>query len=63
VDSIRSQLAHEYLAQAHYKIKDVASMLGFADVRAFQRRFRHWTGVSPSQYKKSLNQPGGSASE
>ncbi len=60
VDSIRSQLAHEYLALPHYKVKDVASMLGFADVRAFQRRFRHWTGISPSQYKKSLNQPEGS---
>lgn len=57
VDAIRSQLAHEYLALPDYKVKDVASMLGFADVRAFQRRFRHWAGISPSQYRKSLNQP------
>ena len=31
-----------------------AARLGFADVRAFQRRFKVWTGTSPSDYRSRL---------
>ncbi|MBQ0753145.1 MAG: AraC family transcriptional regulator ligand-binding domain-containing protein [Gammaproteobacteria bacterium] len=54
LDSLRAQLAREYLGDASLSVADVAGLLGFADVRALQRRFRIWTGMTPSQYRQQL---------
>jgi AraC-like DNA-binding protein len=52
LDSLRLQLAREYLANPEVTVRDVAERLGFADLRAFQRRFRVWTGMTPSEYRQ-----------
>lgn len=52
LDSLRAQLAREYLADASLSVAEVARLIGFADVRALQRRFRVWTGMTPSQYRQ-----------
>jgi AraC-like DNA-binding protein len=52
LDSMRLQLAREYLLRPDMTVRDVAERLGFADIRAFQRRFRTWTGLSPSEYRQ-----------
>ena len=54
LDNQRSHLAREYLADADLTVAAIASRLGFSDVRAFQRRFRVWTGMSPSEYRDTL---------
>ena len=54
IDAIRSQLAYEYLSKSDENIADIAHRIGFSDVRAFQRRFRKWSGVSPNEYRKSF---------
>ena len=54
LDSMRSQLAREYLADPEMNVQMIATRLGFADVRAFQRRFKVWTGTSPSDYRSRL---------
>ena len=54
LDSMRSQLAREYLADPDVNVQSIATRLGFADVRAFQRRFRVWTGMSPTEYRSRL---------
>jgi AraC-like DNA-binding protein len=54
LDAMRSQLAREYLADPEMNVQTIASRLGFADVRAFQRRFRVWTGTTPSEYRGRL---------
>jgi AraC-like DNA-binding protein len=54
LDAMRSQLAREYLADPEMNIQSIATRLGFADVRAFQRRFRVWTGTTPSDYRNRL---------
>lgn len=54
LDGMRAQLAREYLADPDLTIQTVSSRLGFADVRAFQRRFRVWTGTTPSDYRNRL---------
>lgn len=54
MDDIRSKLAYEYLKNPDEKIADIARKLGFSDVRAFQRRFRKWSGVSPTDYRNSV---------
>ena len=52
VDGMRSRRAGELVMQGEATIKAVARELGFSDVRGFQRRFRHWFGVSPSEYRR-----------
>jgi len=52
LDSLRLQLAREYLLIPGITIREVAERLGFADLRAFQRRFRVWTGMTPSEYRQ-----------
>jgi AraC-like DNA-binding protein len=54
LDSMRAQLAREYLADPEMNVQAIATRLGFADVRAFQRRFRVWTGTTPSDYRSRL---------
>lgn len=51
LDGMRVQLARELLLRPDQTVRETASQLGFADLRAFQRRFRHWTGMSPSEYR------------
>jgi AraC-like DNA-binding protein len=52
LDSLRLQLAREHLADPAVTVREVAERLGFADLRAFQRRFRVWTGMTPSEYRQ-----------
>lgn len=54
LDNMRAQLAREYLADPQLSVQAIATRLGFADVRAFQRRFRVWTGTTPSDYRNRL---------
>ena len=53
LDSMRLQLAHEYLANPTVTVREVADRLGFADLRAFQSRFKVWTGMTPSEYRNA----------
>jgi AraC-like DNA-binding protein len=49
-DEIRRDLAIEYLLISKRNIKDISNALGFSEPRSFTRAFKHWTGVSPSNY-------------
>ncbi|MDF1822774.1 MAG: AraC family transcriptional regulator [Alcanivoracaceae bacterium] len=53
LDQVRAEKATEYLADQGTTVADVAGKLGFSDVRAFQRRFRIWTGMTPSAYRSA----------
>ncbi|MQX53992.1 AraC family transcriptional regulator [Alcanivorax sediminis] len=57
VDGIRSKRASEMVLRTDTTIRDAAVELGFSDVRSFQRRFRHWFGVSPSEFREQKTQP------
>lgn len=52
LDSTREQLARAYIADARYRISEVAYLLGFADTSSFTRAFRRWTGVAPRQFRQ-----------
>lgn len=52
LDGLRLQLARDYLTDPAMTIREIAGRLGFADIRAFQRRFRVWTGMTPSEYRQ-----------
>ncbi|MCP5065426.1 MAG: AraC family transcriptional regulator [bacterium] len=52
VDSVRAQLAQEYLADRTLAVTDVACLLGYSEAPAFHRAFKRWTGETPIAYRK-----------
>lgn len=53
-DTVRGQLAQEYLAGRGVSIAEVALLLGFSDQSSFNRAFRRWTGESPGRWRRRL---------
>jgi AraC-like DNA-binding protein len=51
-DEARFRLAREWLEHTA-PIKVVATRLGYADERAFDRAFRRWAGTSPMNYRRA----------
>ena len=60
-DTVRGQLAEQYLADSHVSIAEVAFLLGFSDQSSFNRAFRRWTGESPGRWRERLAPRGSSA--
>ncbi|MCU0804933.1 MAG: AraC family transcriptional regulator [Burkholderiales bacterium] len=53
LDETRRDLALEYLRRSDYAVGEVAYMLGFAETSSFNRAFKRWTGLSPSDYRRA----------
>ena len=53
-DQVRKQLAQVYLAQKVLSLRQVASLLGYAEQSAFTRSCRRWFDVSPREFRKAL---------
>jgi AraC-like DNA-binding protein len=51
LDQMRHQRALNLLHTRHLQLTEVARLLGFAQVQAFHRAFKRWTGSSPCQYR------------
>jgi AraC-like DNA-binding protein len=51
LDDIRHEAAIESLTTTHISINEIASNLGFSEVRSFHRRFKSWTGHTPGEYR------------
>jgi AraC-like DNA-binding protein len=54
VDDLRLQTAIQYLAEPQLTISEIAEKLGFGEIRAFQRKFKSWTGLTPTGYRKDI---------
>jgi AraC-like DNA-binding protein len=54
LDGLRLQTALKYLSNPETTITEIAEKLGFSEIRAFQRRFKSWTGVTPTRYRKEI---------
>ena len=52
LDDVRKTLALEYIRAPRANATDIAMRLGFSDSGSFGRRFKHWTGISFSQYRR-----------
>jgi AraC-like DNA-binding protein len=56
VESVRRELAYEYLADRTLAISEVAFLLGFSHVTTFYRAFERWSadGTTPAAYRATL---------
>ncbi len=48
---VRHELAVRHLIERRLAIGEIAFLLGFSEVSAFHRAFRHWTGQAPHAYR------------
>jgi AraC-like DNA-binding protein len=56
LDTTRRDLAFHHLANPARQVSEIAYLLGFAEAASFNRAFRRWTGVTPSEYRAALGQ-------
>lgn len=55
LNQVRIERACTYLEQGYLKTYEIAYKVGFRDEKYFSRVFKKVKGVSPKEYKKSLN--------
>ena len=51
-DEIRCELAVNYLKDCNHKLTDIALLLGYSEVSAFNRAFKRWTDSTPLSYRR-----------
>jgi AraC-like DNA-binding protein len=52
LDSVRKARALELLAHSTFSVAQVATEIGFTDVRNFRRAFKRWTGAAPTELRR-----------
>jgi AraC-like DNA-binding protein len=52
LDELRRELAEHYLLRSDLSVQEIASYLGFSEPRSFHRSFKHWTGMTPGEYRE-----------
>ena len=53
VDEMRAGLAERYLRDRNLRLTEIAYLLGYADLSAFNHAFNRWTGKSPSEFRQA----------
>jgi len=51
LDQVRFDLARAYLRDARLDLSQVAYLLGYSELRAFDRAFRRWANQSPGEWR------------
>ncbi len=51
LNSVRKDLAIQYLRTTHLTVSEIADRLGYTDQSNFGRAFKGWTGVSPRTFR------------
>jgi AraC-like DNA-binding protein len=54
VDDTRRRFALDYLKDANNTLTQIAFLLGYSEVSAFNRSFKRWTGKTPLDYRRRL---------
>lgn len=57
LSDLRCDLAKLYLRERRSTLSEVAFLLGFAEVSAFHRAFKRWTGQTPAEYRRVAPDP------
>ncbi|MBL8956151.1 MAG: AraC family transcriptional regulator ligand-binding domain-containing protein [Myxococcaceae bacterium] len=56
LDGVREQLAMSYLVNDSLTVSEIAYLLGYSELRAFDRAFRRWTGKTPVAWRNTRKQ-------
>ena len=51
VETLRKDLALEYLKQSDLTLKEITFLLGYTDISSFNHAFKRWTGKTPSDVR------------
>lgn len=51
LQAVRRILAEQYLKDPHFSLQEIALLLGYSEQSAFQRAFKHWTQLTPKQWR------------
>jgi AraC-like DNA-binding protein len=54
VDDTRRRFSLNYLRDRKNSLTEIAYLLGYSEVSAFNRAFKRWTGSTPSDYQREL---------
>jgi AraC-like DNA-binding protein len=54
INQIRIEKAMEYLKESKLAITDIAMTVGFSSIDYFERVFKNFTGIKPSEYRKNI---------
>jgi AraC-like DNA-binding protein len=52
LDDVRFDLARAYLKDARLDVTQVAYLLGYSELRAFDRAFKRWANVTPREWRE-----------
>jgi AraC-like DNA-binding protein len=52
LDDVRFDLSRVYLNDARLELGQIAYLLGYSELRAFDRAFRRWSGQSPGEWRR-----------
>ena len=52
-DRFRRDLAINLLTKQNISVAEISEKVGFSEAAAFSRAFKHWTGVSPMDYRRA----------
>jgi AraC-like DNA-binding protein len=53
LDLVRFDLARAYLKDVRLDVSQVAYLLGYSELRAFDRAFRRWASKSPTEWRST----------
>ena len=53
MDDTRRRFAIDYLKDRDHTLTQIAFLLGYSEVSAFNRAFKRWTGTTPMDYRRS----------
>ncbi len=51
-DNLRHDLANKLLSNRSLTISHIAKQLSFSEPRAFTRAYKHWSGITPKEYRQ-----------
>ena len=57
VARVRFQLARRYLEETSTELEEIAFLLGYSDLSAFDHAFRRWADQTPRAFRRAAGAP------
>ncbi len=58
LDTVRKDFALRYLTRSKLANEEISHLLAYSDPKSFFRSFRRWTGMSPSEARRTAGEVG-----